>query len=75
MTRGVEVARYLARGISRRPEGVRVEHVWTPSADLVFLRLPAEDKKRLRAEEVAALLRVIELLGREEERELVVDLK
>jgi hypothetical protein len=54
---------------------VKVEHVWTPEADLLFLRLPEEERRRLRSEGVAALLRVIETLGREGERTLVVDLR
>jgi len=75
VNRAVEVARYLVRGVLRRPEVVKVEHVWTPEADLLFLRLPEEERRRLRSEGVAALLRVIETLGREGERTLVVDLR
>ncbi|MGC9530509.1 MAG: hypothetical protein ACP5G2_07905 [Candidatus Bipolaricaulaceae bacterium] len=75
MATAVELARYLLRAVSERPEDVRVEHVWTPKTDLLFLQLPSSDRKRLRRRELAMLSGVIERLGREEGRELVVDLR
>lgn len=71
----VGVARYLLQAICSRPGEARVEHVWTPTADLLFLRITGAAKKRLKQEGLAALVRVVERLGADGERELVVDLK
>jgi len=70
----VELTRFLLRAVSERPGDVKVEHVWTPTADLLLLRLPSRDRRRLRPEDIAALTRVIERLAGGE-RELVVDLR
>lgn len=71
----VELARFLLKAVSTRPEEAKVKYVWTPSADLVFLKVPARDRRRLRPEDLAALVRVVEKLGRKPGRELVVDLR
>ncbi|HHE48499.1 MAG TPA: hypothetical protein ENL11_06245 [Candidatus Acetothermia bacterium] len=71
----VELARFLLEAVSARPEEVKVEYLWTPSTDLVFLKLPGRDRRRLRREDLAALVRVVEKLGRKPGRKLVVDLR
>jgi len=71
----VRLARFLLEAVSSRPEEARVEHLWTPNADLIFLRLPARDRRCLRKEDLEALVRVVERLGKRPDRELVVDLR
>jgi predicted RNA-binding protein YlqC (UPF0109 family) len=70
-----ELARHLLRAVSEEPDGVRVDHVWTPKADLLFLRLPSRDRVRLRREDCAALVTVIEGVAAQTDREVVVDLR
>jgi len=67
------LARFLLQAIISDSKGV--EHVWTPKADLIFLRLGGAAKKRLREEDLAALARVIERLGASGDREVVVDIR
>ncbi len=69
------LARYLLTAICQRPEEAKVEYLWTPSADLVFLRLTGGAKKRIKQEDLAALVRVVERLGASGERLLVVDVR
>ncbi len=71
----VALAKYLLRAIWQRPEEVQVEYIWTPSADLVFLKLAGGAKRRLKQEDLAALVRVVERLGATDERQLVVDVR
>ena len=71
----VELARYLLGALCQDPDEAKVEHLWTPTADLVFLRVTGAARKRLKPEDLAAVIRILERLGGGEERELVVDLR
>ena len=71
----VELARYLLGAVCQDPDEAKVEHLWTPTADLVFLRVSGAARKRLNPEDLAAVIRILERLGGGEERELVVDLR
>ncbi len=71
----VELARYLLGAVCQDPDEAKVEHLWTPTADLVFLRVSGAARKRLKPEDLAAVIRILERLGGGEERELVVDLR
>lgn len=71
----VELARYLVGAICQDPEEAKVEHLWTPTADLVFLRVRGAARKRLKQEDLAVVIRILERLGGGGEREFVVDLR
>jgi hypothetical protein len=73
MTDPVGLARFLLRSLVDDPEGATVEHVWTPEIDFVFLKLRGPAKKKLREEDLAALVRLVERLARGGDRQVVVD--
>ncbi len=67
----VELARYLLKSIVREPDGATVDHVWTPTMDLLVLR--AKGKERLHPRDVDAVGQVVQAVGKQLNREVTVD--
>ncbi len=67
----VELARFLLKSIVRDPDGAMVDHVWTPSMDLLVLR--ARGKGRLHPRDVDAVGQVVQAVGKKLAREVTVD--
>ncbi len=67
----VELARFLLKSIVRDPDGAAVDHVWTPTMDLIVLR--AKGKGRLHPRDVEAVGQVVQAVGKQLNREVTVD--
>ena len=69
------LAKYILQAIAENPQGVAVEHIWTPEVDLIFLRVTGAARRRLREEDLAAVARIVERLAAEGDRQVVVDIR
>ncbi|GAB4307696.1 MAG: hypothetical protein Kow0097_07920 [Candidatus Bipolaricaulota bacterium] len=70
-----DLARYLLRAVTSRPGEVEVEHIQSGPVDLLFLRVPGHERDALTSRDREALCQVIETIGGQAGRTVIVDWK